>query len=100
MSSTQEGTTLILASVAVCLLIYVMKQEFRGPHRYPRVAGVVGAIKGALGSRGRGATDCSKINPSHADWARCAQGAAMGRVPTKNSAAVVKASACSTSYAR
>ncbi|CAM9555441.1 unnamed protein product [Ectocarpus sp. 8 AP-2014] len=87
MSSTQERATLILASVAVCLLIYVMKQEFRGAHRYPRVAGVVGAIKGALGSRG--ATDCSKINPSHADWARCAQGSAMGRVPTKNAAAVV-----------
>ncbi|CAN0247782.1 unnamed protein product [Ectocarpus sp. 6 AP-2014] len=87
MSSAQEGTTLILATVAVCLLIYVMRQEYRGPHRYPRVAGVVGAIKGALGSRG--ATDCSKINPAHADWARCAQGSAMGRVPTKNPAAVV-----------
>ncbi|CAN0448711.1 unnamed protein product [Ectocarpus sp. 12 AP-2014] len=88
MSSTQEGTTLILASVAVCLLIYVMKQEFHGPRRYPRVAGVVGAIKGALGSRG--AADCSNINPSHADWARCAQGSAMGRVPTKDASAVVK----------
>jgi len=88
MSSTQEGTTLILASVAVCLLIYVMKQEFHGPRRYPRVAGVVGAIKGALGSRG--ATDCSDINPSHADWARCAQGSAMGRVPTKDASAVLK----------
>lgn len=88
MSSTQEGTTLILASVAVCLLIYVMKQEYQGPRQYPRVAGVVGAIKGALGSPG--AADCSNINPSHADWARCAQGSAMGRVPTKDASAVVK----------
>lgn len=88
MSSTQEGTTLILASVAVCLLIYVMKQEYQGPPRqYPRASGVLGAIKSALGSR---STDCSKINPGHADWARCAQGSAMGRVPTKNAAAVVK----------
>ena len=86
MSSTQEGTTLILASVAVCLLIYVMKQEYQGPHQYPRVSGVVGAIKSALGS----SSDCSKINPGHADWARCAQGSAMGRVPTQNAAAVVK----------
>lgn len=88
MSSTQEGTTLILASVAVCLLIYVMKQEYQGPRRYPRATGVVSAIKSALGSRG--ATDCSKINPGHADWARCAQGSAMGRVPTRNAASVVK----------
>lgn len=88
MSSTQEGTTLILASVAVCLLIYVMKQEYHGPRQYPRVSGVVGAIKGALGSSDD--TDCSKINPGHADWARCAQGSAMGRVPTQNAAAVVK----------
>lgn len=88
MSSTREGTTLILASVAVCLLIYVVKQEYDGPRRYPRAAGVVGAIKSALGSVG--ATDCSKINPGHAHWARCAQGSAMGRVPTKNAATVVK----------
>lgn len=85
MSSTQEGTTLILASVAVCLLIYVMKQEYRGPRQYPSVSGVLGSIKSALG-----VTNCSKINPGHADWARCAQGSAKGRVPTKNAASVVK----------
>lgn len=90
MSSTQEGTTLILASVAVCLLIYVMKQEFQGPREYPRVAGVLGAVKSALGSRNRARADCSKINPGHADWARCAQGSAMGRVPSKNPSSVVK----------
>ena len=86
MSSTQEGTTLILASVAVCLLIYVMKQEFEGPRSYPRVAGVVGAVKTALGA----APNCAEINPGHADWARCAQGASMGRVPTKTPSSVLK----------
>lgn len=86
MSSTQEGTTLILASVAVCLLIYVMKQEFEGPRSYPRVAGVVGAVKSALGV----SPDCANISPDHADWARCAQGSAMGRVPTKNPSSVLK----------
>jgi len=85
MSSTQEGTTLILASVAVCLLIYVMKQEVKGPRSYPRVAGAVGAVKAALGV----SPDCANINPGHADWARCAQGSAMGRVPTKNPSSVV-----------
>lgn len=88
MSSTQEGTTLVLASVAVCLLIYVMKQEFEGPRDYPRVAGVVGAVKSALGSSRRSA-GCSTINPGHANWARCAQGSAKGRVPTKNPSSVL-----------
>lgn len=88
MSSTQEGTTLILASVAVCLLIYVMKQEFEGPRVYPRVAGLVGAVKSAVGASRE--TDCSTINPGHADWAKCAQGSAKGRVPTKNPSSVLK----------
>ncbi|CAM9101713.1 unnamed protein product [Ectocarpus sp. 8 AP-2014] len=89
MSSAREGTALILASVAVFLLVYVMKQECQGPRRHGNAAsGVVGAIKSALGARR--AADCSKVNPGHADWARCAQGSAMGRVPTKNAAAVVK----------
>ncbi len=88
MSSTQEGTTLILASVAVCLLIYVMKLEFDGPRAYPRVAGLVGAVKSAVGASSE--TDCSTINPGHADWAKCAQGSAMGRVPTKDPSSVLR----------
>jgi hypothetical protein len=88
MSSTQQGTTMILATVAVCLLVYVMKQEMQGPRSYPRVEGVVGAVKSALGvSKG---IDCSKINPGHSNWARCAQGASKGRVPTKNPTSVLK----------
>lgn len=88
MSSTQEGTTLILASVAVCLLIYVMKQEYHGPREYPRVAGVLGAVQSVLGSNKR--VDCSKIKPGNPNWARCAQGSSIGRVPTRKPAEVVK----------
>ncbi|CAM9099023.1 unnamed protein product [Sphacelaria rigidula] len=88
MSSTQQGTTVILATMAVCLLVYVMKQEIQGPRSYPRVEGVVGAVNSALGiSRG---IDCSKINPGHSDWARCAEGASKGRVPTKNPTSVLR----------
>ena len=93
MSTAKQGTTLILASVAVCLLIYVMKQKMAEPENAAQESGVeavVGAVRRALGmSGGRPRADCSKISPSHADWARCAQGSAMGRVPTKHPSAVL-----------
>ena len=92
MSTAKQGTTLILASVAVCLLIYVMKQKMDGPgpSEESAVAAAVGAVRRALGSSGgRPRADCSKISPNHADWAWCAQGSAMGRVPTKHPSAVL-----------
>ena len=92
MSTAKQGTTLILASVAVCLLIYVMKQKMdgSGPSEESAVAAAVGAVRRALGSSGgRPRADCSKISPNHADWAWCAQGSAMGRVPTKHPSAVL-----------
>ncbi|CAM9205435.1 unnamed protein product [Pylaiella littoralis] len=88
MSSAQQGTTFVLAGVAVCLLVYVVQQELRGPRDYPRVAGAVGAVRNALGaSKG---VDCAKIKPGNPNWARCAQGSAIGRVPTQKASSVVK----------
>lgn len=77
MPSTQQTTTLILVIVAVGLLAYVLKQE-------------LGVTDKALGFRSKPPADCSKISPSHADWARCAQGTAIGRVPTKNPSSAIK----------
>ncbi len=77
MPSTKQSTTLILAIVAVGLLVYIMKQE-------------LGGEGGILGSRGKAQPDCSEISPGHAHWARCAQGSAIGRVPTKNASSVLK----------
>lgn len=93
MSSTQQGTTLILASVAVCLLIFVTRRQLqggagRGDGR--RRSG--GAVEEALGAARRAlglGLDCANINPGHADWARCAQGSAKGRVPTKKPSGVL-----------
>ena len=90
MSSAKQGTTLILASVAVCLLVYVLKQEFKQPRARSVAQEIVGTVRNALGSSGGARTRCSNINPGHADWARCAQGSSVGRVPTKNASGVVK----------
>ena len=112
MSSTQEGTTLILASVAVCLLIYVMNQEYHRDSGSPTIVARLGSVrekvrdafnrslvkispKPALGKRRpqrRKNLDCANVNPNDPDFARCAQdsvGASVGRVRTNNPGHVV-----------
>ncbi|CAM9093690.1 unnamed protein product [Ectocarpus sp. 12 AP-2014] len=94
MSSTQQGTTLILASVAVCLLIFVTRRQLQGGAGRPgeRRSAKDGPVQQALGAARKAlglGLDCANINPGHADWARCAQGSAKGRVPTKNPSGVL-----------
>lgn len=114
MSSTQEGTTLILASIAVCLMIYAMNQQYRksspaalgssmdlgsrfgnlrqriidwNNQRKARAAKAKRKAKAALGARKARVDpnlDCSDVSPSDPNWARCAQGAGVGRIPTRN----------------
>jgi hypothetical protein len=112
MSPTQEGTTLILASIAVCLMIYAMNQQYG--RSSPRALGASKTIgekasgvrkkitkkfndffnakkkkknKEALGARRARVDptlDCSDVSPSDPNWTRCAQGSAVGRIPTTN----------------
>lgn len=104
MSSTQEGTTLILASIAVCLMIYAMNQQYNGSSKTTlissaRLGGTFQNAKkkflkwknggknkslGAKRARVKKGLDCSTVGPSDPNWARCAQGAGVGRIPTRN----------------
>ena len=105
MSSTQEGTTLILASIAVCLMIYAMNQQYKSSSgttliSSARLGGTFQNAKkkflkwkngkgkkkavGARRARVKKGLDCSTVGPSDTNWARCAQGAGVGRIPTKN----------------
>ena len=104
MSSTQEGTTLILASIAVCLMIYAMNQQYKGSSgttliSSARLGGTFQNAKkkflkwknggkkkhvGTRRARVKKGLDCSDLSPSDPNWARCAQGAGVGRIPTKN----------------
>lgn len=105
MSTTQEGTTLILASIAVCLMIYAMNQQYKSSSgttliSSARLGGTFqnakkrflkwkngGKAKKALGARRarvKKGLDCSDLSPSDPNWARCAQGAGVGRIPTRN----------------
>lgn len=117
MSTTQEGTTLVLASIAVCLVIYAMNKQFQRGDTSVRIVNAVTSVKEALGAsrfmKGRfgkagkklrahlkekretkkalGSSDlnCDDISPSNPNWARCAQGAGIGRVPSTDSSAAV-----------
>ena len=109
MSSTQEGTTLILASVAVCLLIYVMNQEYRRDSGGPTIVARLGSVrdkvqdaftrstrrvsvKKALGKRRARKDkdiDCSNVSPSDPNWTRCSQGAGVGRIRSQTPGRVV-----------
>lgn len=117
MSSTQEGTTLILASIAVCLMIYAMNQQYKKGDTSVRIVNALSSaketlgasrfFKGRFGKKNRKGTaselkmkrlmkkelgvkkarvdesiDCSNLSPSDPNWARCAQGAGVGRVRT------------------
>lgn len=90
MSSNSNGATLVLSTVAVCLLLYVMKREYSDGQSGERFEAALGAISSFLGSKNQPDIDCSGINPGHANWARCAQGSAKGRVPTKVPVSVLK----------
>lgn len=77
MSSAQKSVTIALAVVAVlCLVAYGVKR-----HGETSATGDLGAS---------GGLDCSGINPGHANWARCAQGSAKGRIPSKRPSKVVR----------
>ncbi len=119
MSVAQEGTTIILASIAVCLLIFAMNQQFRGSSSGVRAlgssaSGIRGVVRdvtqrlsdwndarraknslkrlkklGTRKARRDPDLDCSRVSPSDTNWARCAQGASVGRVPTTNARNVV-----------
>ena len=109
MSSTQEGTTLILASIAVCLMIYAMNQQYKSSTSNNYVLGssmTLGSRFSNLKKRFRKFTnlgakktpsllgkkrarvdptiDCANVSPSDPNWQRCAQGAGVGRIPTRN----------------
>ena len=90
MSSNSNGATLVLSTVAVCLLLYVMKREYSDGQSGERFEAALGAVSRFLGSKNKPDIDCSDINPGHANWARCAQGSAKGRVPTKKPVSVLK----------
>lgn len=109
MSSTQEGTTLILASIAVCLMIYAMNQQYNGSSKTTLISsahlggtfqnakkkflkwknGGKNKSLGAKRARVKKGLDCNTVGPSDPNWARCAQGAGVGRVPTRNAKTTV-----------
>lgn len=118
MSPTQEGTTLILASIAVCLMIYAMNQQYKGssPGALGSSMNLGGRFSemrrkiidwnnerkaenarqlrkkmklGARRARVDPDLDCSSVGISDPNWGRCAQGAGVGRVPTKNASNTV-----------
>lgn len=104
MSSTQEGTTLILASIAVCLMIYAMNQQYKSSSgttliSSARLGGTFQNAKkkylrwkngkgkkpvGTRRARVKKGLDCKNVSPTDPNWARCAQGAGVGRIPTTN----------------
>lgn len=90
MSSNSDAATLALSTVAVCLLLYVMKREYSDRHSGEGLGAALGAGSSFSDADDESDIDCSDINPGHANWARCAQGSAMGRVPTKNPSSVLK----------
>lgn len=127
MSSTQEGTTLVLASIAVCLMIYAMNLQYKRGDTSTKIVNAINTVKETLGASrffngkfGRGTKaakklreelrskrsvkkalglkrarvdpnlDCSKVSPSDPNWARCASGSSVGRVPTTSASTRVQ----------
>lgn len=50
MSSTQEGTTLVLASIAVCLVIYALNQQYKKGDTSVRIVNALSSAKETLGA--------------------------------------------------
>ena len=113
MSSMNDKHTMILGAVAVCLIMTAVIMSYNKsspePLGMPRnLAGRLNDLKrrfndwnnqrkaknakalrkkmnvGARRARVDPNLDCSKVRPSDPNWARCSQGAGVGRVPTMN----------------
>ena len=107
MTPTQEGTTLILASIAVCLMIFAMNQQYRrsptlrlgssmnlggffsdlrqrvvdfNNRRKAKNTKSARALLGKKRARVDPNLDCTNVQPSDTNWARCAQGVSSGRI--------------------